>query len=246
MTPGGRHGLRCWLPMRNGTQARAMLAAMMPGARALAAPGLAVVAPAVLAAALAAVHPEGTGATDALAPPAAAAVYATRDQALAETFPGAVIERKRFVLTEKDLEAASALAHVKLESKLVSAYLAWRGDTLAGTAFIDSRTVRTMPGVFMVVVAPDTTIARVEVLAFHEPPDYLPPGRWLSLMTGERLDDRLWPGRDLHHLSGATLTARAVTEMARGALALYQQVVAPALAARDSRAAGEPAAKDER
>lgn len=164
------------------------------------------------------------------AAPASATVFMTQPQALAQAFPGARVERRAFVLTEDQAHAVEARARVKLPSRLVAAYAAWRGDTLSGTAFFDARRVRTMPGVFMVVVAPDSTVARVDVLAFHEPPDYRPPARWLGLFGGRRLDQRLWPGRDLRNLSGATLSARAVTESVRLALALYEVVAAPALA----------------
>ena len=163
------------------------------------------------------------------ATPCRAAVYLTQAQALAEAFPGARCERRSFALTPEQARAVESRARVKLPSRLVTAYAAWRGDTLAGTAFFESRTVRTMPGVFMVVVAPDTTVTRVEVLAFHEPPDYQPPARWLGTFAGRGLDDRLWPGRGVHHLAGATLSARAVTESTRLALALYEAVVVPAL-----------------
>src|SRR5262249_34713121 len=124
---------------------------------------------------------------------AGAMVFTTPAQALAEAFPRARVERKSFVLTDAEFDAVRRRAKVKLDSKLASVSLAWRGDTLAGTAFFDSRIVRTMPGVFMIVVAPDTTVARIEVLAFHEPPEYRPPPRWLGLFTRHRLDDRLWP-----------------------------------------------------
>lgn len=162
--------------------------------------------------------------------PANAGVLMTREQALAQAFPGARVEPRSFVLTESSLSAVRALAQVKVDSKLVTAHVAWRGDSLVGVAFLDSRTVRTMPAVFMTVVAPDTTVTRVDILAFHEPPDYRPPARWLGLFGRKKLDDRLWPRRDIRNLSGATLSARAVTESVRLALALYRQVVAPALA----------------
>ena len=165
----------------------------------------------------------------AAAAPSGAAVYLTQSQALAEAFPRARCERRSFALTPGQARAVESRARVKLPSRLVTAYAAWRGDTLAGTAFFESRNVRTMPGVFMVVVTPDTTVARVEVLAFHEPPDYRPPARWLGTFADRGLDDRLWPGRGVHPLAGATLSARAVTESTRLALAIYETVVAPAL-----------------
>ena len=124
---------------------------------------------------------------------------------------------------------------MRLSSRLPVAYVAWRGDTLVGTALFDTRNVRTMPAVLMVVVAPDTTVARVDILAFHEPPDYRPPDRWLATFRRHPLNDRLWPRRDVRNLAGATLSTRAVTEGVRQALALYTVVVAPDLARTRAR-----------
>jgi len=115
-------------------------------------------------------------------------------------------------------------------TRLATAYAGWRGDTLVGVAFFDSRIVRTMPALLMVVVAPDSTVARVDVLAFHEPPDYRPPARWLGTFDGHRLDERLWPDADIRNLSGASLSARAVTESVRLAIALYTSIAGPAFA----------------
>lgn len=167
-----------------------------------------------------------------LVAPARATVFMTQPQALAQAFPGARIERRAFVLTDAQVAAVERRAKVRVESKLVSAYIAWRGDTLAGTGLFDVRVVRTMPAVMLVAVRPDTTVARVDFLAFHEPPDYQPPPRWLATFAGRPLDERLWPQRDIRNLSGATLSTRAVTESVRLALALYAQVVGPTLGAR--------------
>jgi len=168
------------------------------------------------------------------APAARAQVFMTQAQALEQAFPGERIERRAFALTEEQRKAVESRARVRRRSALATAYLAYRGDTLAGAAFFDARRVRTMPGVFMVVVSPDTTVARVDVLALHEPPEYRPPARWLGLFARRRLDERLWPRRDIVNLSGATLSTRAVTESVRDALALYELVVAPALAGGDT------------
>ncbi len=168
----------------------------------------------------------------AAAAPARGAVHLSRDQALSLAFPQGRTEARSWVLTDAQTRAVAQRAKVKVRSKLLAATAGFRGDTLAGVAFFDARTVRTMPGVFMVVVAPDTTIARIDVVAFHEPPDYRPPARWLGLFGRRRLGDGLWAGRDIRNLSGASLSARAVTESARLALAAYELVVAPDLARR--------------
>jgi hypothetical protein len=159
--------------------------------------------------------------------PARAAEFVSPERALAEAFPAARVVARSYVLTDAQVAAVRARAQVRVDSKLATSYVAWRGDTLAGVGFFDTRIVRTMPGVFLVVVAPDTTVARVDIVAFHEPPDYRPTPRWLGLFPRHRLDDRLWPRRDIRNLSGATLSARAVTESVRLALAQYEILVAP-------------------
>ena len=155
-----------------------------------------------------------------VSPAVFAAPQVGRDQALARAFPGARIERQAYALTTGQVAAVERGARARLGSAVGALYRAWRGDTLAGTAWFESRVIRTLPAVVMVVVAPDTTVERVEILAFHEPSDYRPMPRWLDQYRGRRLDDRLWPARAIRPLSGATLTTRALTESARLALAL--------------------------
>jgi Na+-translocating ferredoxin:NAD+ oxidoreductase RnfG subunit len=158
---------------------------------------------------------------------ASAAVYLTRSEALREAFGEATVKRKSFILDETQVAAVQKRANARLVSKIVAAYVATIGDSIVGTAFFDTRIVRTRPGVFMTVIAPDLTIREVHVLAFHEPSDYEPSGRWLDQYEGRPLEDGLWPKRDIHNISGATLTARAIAESVRIALALSEILVEP-------------------
>lgn len=160
---------------------------------------------------------------------AVGATLQSLDGALAAAFPRARIETRRFALDAAEQSRVAARAHARCDTRLVTAYVAWRGDTLAGAAYTDRRVVRTREALLFVAVAPDTTIARVEVLAFFEPPDYRPAPRWLARFAGRRQDARLEPGAAIPALSGATLTARAVTESARLALAWHELLLAPRL-----------------
>ncbi len=175
------------------------------------------------------------GAALALAAPARAGVYLRQNEALALAFPGARTERRTAYLTDEQARQVQQRAHAKLTSQIVTYYPAFAGDSLLGVAFFDTRTVRTMPATLMIVVAPDTTARRVEVLAFHEPEDYRPPPRWLALLDGRRAGSDLWPRRGLPNLGGATLTAHTVTESVRLALALYALVDRSAPRARATR-----------
>lgn len=154
------------------------------------------------------------------------------DDALAATFPGARIESRTLVLSRVDQDRVSKRARARCESRLVTAYVAWHGDTLAGAAYTDRRLVRTRDALLFIAVSPDTSIARIEVLAFFEPPDYRPAPRWLALFARRKLDAKLAPGGAVPNLSGATLTAHTVAESARLALAWHELLLAPQLAAR--------------
>jgi hypothetical protein len=99
-----------------------------------------------------------------------------------------------------------------------------------GYAIIDTHLVRTLPETFMVVLTPDGAVRRVEILAFHEPPEYAPTGGWLRQFEGRALDDDLRLRGGIQGITGATLSATAMTAGVRRALALFQVIVKPTLA----------------
>jgi Na+-translocating ferredoxin:NAD+ oxidoreductase RnfG subunit len=154
-------------------------------------------------------------------------VYSSREQALTRAFPPpATIERKTYFLTDVEREKASRLAKAKIDSSLVVAYVSRGPKGLLGTAYFDTHTVRTMPETILVTVQPDGAVGGVEVIAFGEPEDYLPRPRWLGLFGGKRLDANLAVGRGLAHVTGATLTTRAIGDAVRRVLAIHSVVTA--------------------
>ena len=84
--------------------------------------------------------------------------------------------------------------------------------------------MRTLPETLMVVVDPQGKVGRVEVLAFAEPEDYLPPGAWYGQFRGQGLGDELALGHHIRAVTGASLTARATTEAVRRVLAVHQVI----------------------
>jgi Na+-translocating ferredoxin:NAD+ oxidoreductase RnfG subunit len=156
---------------------------------------------------------------------AAAPVYSSREQALARAFPPpATVERKAFFLTDAEREKASRAARSKIGSALVIAYVAKGPNGPLGTGYFDTHGVRTMPETILVTVKPDGALSGVEVVAFGEPEDYLPRRNWLKLFPGRRLDDDLTVGRGLAHVTGATLTTRAITDAVRRVLAIHSVI----------------------
>jgi len=157
----------------------------------------------------------------------AAKVFYARDEALRVAFPGAdTIETQTFFLNDEQVREVEGLARARLESKLVTVYVGKLDQRLLGYALIDIHIVRTLPEAAMTVLSPDGKIASTLILAFHEPLEYLPPGRWLRQFDQKVLAPGLAVGREIHGIAGATLTAHAITESVRRALALYRVLLA--------------------
>lgn len=154
---------------------------------------------------------------------ARAGALLAKDEALALAFPGATVTSETVFLTEAQAAAVEARSGRAPASKLFTYYEARRDDRTTGYGVIATHVVRTLPEAFLVVLGPDDAVERILMLAFYEPPEYRPPDRWLEQFDGRRHDDEAgWRvGRDVHGLTGATLTAHAVTRAVREILATF-------------------------
>lgn len=160
------------------------------------------------------------------AQPAAGEVFLTREEALSRAFPEAIqIERKSVFLTDEQVSEIQKSARAKVGSKIVTYYAATEAQGGLGYAFIDTRTVRTMPITYMTVVDADSSVRAVEILAFHEPQDYLPSSRWLSQFDGKTLDANLLVRHGIQGISGATLSAASLSDGVRTILATFEVAV---------------------
>jgi len=151
-----------------------------------------------------------------------AKIFYAKDEALKLAFPGAdSVESRTFILKDSELERAQRLAHTRIESKLFTFYIGRNNGEILGYAAIESHIVRTLPETIMVVLSPEGQVRSTVVLAFHEPPDYLPSKRWLSQFHRKGLSPELRPGRKIAGIVGSTLTVQAISGGVRKVLALF-------------------------
>lgn len=147
--------------------------------------------------------------------------YESRDAALARVFgAGARIEQRTVFLSRAQLDSAVARGGAPIQHLRVTYYEGWRQDSLLGRAYLDTHTVRNEHETVLVVLDPGGRTRNVDVLAFHEPEDYLTPPGWLRSLERRPLSRRLRPGDAVDAISGATLSTRAVTTAVRRVLAL--------------------------
>jgi Na+-translocating ferredoxin:NAD+ oxidoreductase RnfG subunit len=146
----------------------------------------------------------------------------TREEALKMAFPNAEIKQSMIFLTDEEKKQAAQLAHVPVESGLVARYDAFQNQKQVGRAYLDTHVVRTKKESLLIILNEDGKIRRIEVIAFQEPPEYVPPDRWYQQFEGKSLNEDLELEKKIHPVTGATLTAKSSTESARRILAIDQ------------------------
>lgn len=163
---------------------------------------------------------------------AQAKVFFSKKGALEKVFAGAdAVDQTNLYLSEADVQAIASAAGTPWKSRLTSVYVGKKAGEIMGYAFIDTHKVRSLDETLMVVLGPQGAVQQVVVLAFHEPMEYLAHARWLMQFAGRHLDGSMsMRAGGVDGISGATLTARAVTASVRRVLALHQRKVAAKVA----------------
>jgi Na+-translocating ferredoxin:NAD+ oxidoreductase RnfG subunit len=115
-------------------------------------------------------------------------------------------------------------AKVKLDSGLFTFYIGKDRGKILGYAAIETSTVRTKPETLLIVLTPDGELGHVYMLAFHEPPEYLPPERWFEQLYKRPLAEMDF-NKGVDGISGATLSTRSALDSIRKVMAIYQVMV---------------------
>lgn len=151
-----------------------------------------------------------------------AAVLISPEEAMKLAFgEETAVTKKSRMLSAAQLKQVAQIAAEKPGGKIYRVYVAEAAGRRAGVGILLSRKVRTKNAAVLYMIAPEGTMKRIEIVAFNEPPEYLPGPEYLGHFEGRRAGERLQVGDTVPMLSGATLSARTVTDGARLALALY-------------------------
>jgi len=143
------------------------------------------------------------------------------DAIIASIYPNVTkIEKKSALITKKELALIQKQAKTKIRSKLIRYYLIYH-DGKTDIAIVSTQKVRTKKAAILYFIQ-DGAIAHIEILAFGEPPEFIPSKKWLEQFSGKNASSKLRVGEDIAAKSGATLSAKSVTNGAKTALAIYE------------------------
>lgn len=154
-----------------------------------------------------------------------ATIFYSKNEAMELAFgKGTTVEQLSLFPDEQQSATIQQLAKTKLESGMFTFYVGKQQDKILGYAAIESTTVRTKPETLMIVLTPEGELRNVYTLAFHEPPEYMPPERWFEQLVKHPITD-LELNRGVDGVSGATLSCRASLDSIRKVMAFYQVMV---------------------
>ncbi|MCS7230110.1 MAG: FMN-binding protein [Candidatus Kryptonium sp.] len=145
------------------------------------------------------------------------------EKVLSEIYPDSKIEIKNIVISDLQAEKVKNLSGVEIDTRLITFYLVKSNSKIRAYAYVDVHIVRTHPEVVLYVLNERGEIELIQILSFKEPPEYMADENWLKYLKGKTLGkDLLKLRRDVPNMTGATLTAKAITDNARKVIALWK------------------------
>jgi Na+-translocating ferredoxin:NAD+ oxidoreductase RnfG subunit len=155
-----------------------------------------------------------------------ASVLITPQDAMRQTFGTDVsVEKKNILLTRQQASAVSQTAKTELKTKIYRSFKAMKDGNIIGYGVLISGKVRSKNAAVLYLIEPAGRLKAIEVVAFNEPPEFLPSKNWLKLFEGRSSAEPLRVGKDVPTITGATMSARNVTDGARVALAVFQHAI---------------------
>lgn len=140
------------------------------------------------------------------------------------TFSAKSVQIQNIILSDVQVAELSKASMQKIDSKLYRLYLAQNGDKTVGYGVLMNKKVRTKTAISLYLIGVDGKIKSIEIVAFNEPIEYLPTKTWLDGFDNKSNANTLRLNQDIPTTTGATLSARAITDGARVALSLIDIV----------------------
>jgi len=137
----------------------------------------------------------------------------------------ATISKKNILLSGEKFHKIQSDAKVKLQTKIYRIYIAKENAKILGYGILINKKVRSKNAVVMYLITKEGILKGIEIIAFNEPHEYIPSKTWTSQFQNIPTNKMLKLSRDIPTITGATLSARSVTDGSRIAFALYNELL---------------------
>lgn len=148
------------------------------------------------------------------------------DDVINSSFDGVTaVEPKQLILTKEQFSQVQSRAKAAVRTKIYRYYDIKSDAKSLGYAVLISREVRSKKATVLYAFDNCGTLKFTEIMAFGEPPEYIPGKTWMGQLQNKESSALLTVGKDIPTVSGSTLSARSITEGARIARAIYEIVL---------------------
>ena len=137
----------------------------------------------------------------------------------------AKIIKKNITLNKKEIKAVQESAKVKLKSKTFKTFKASKSGKTVGYGVLINRKVRSKNAVVLYLISKDSILKSIEIIAFNEPHEYIPSKKWISQFENVTTDKKLRVGKEIQTITGATMSARSLTDGSRLAFSIYNELL---------------------
>ncbi len=136
----------------------------------------------------------------------------------------AQISKKNILLSGAQFKKIQQMAKTKLTTKIYRIYIAKEAGKTLGYGILINKKVRSKNAVVMYLISHNKLLG-IEIIAFNEPHEYIPSKTWTQQFQNLPTDKMLHLSREIPTITGATLSARSVTDGSRIAFALYNELL---------------------
>lgn len=135
------------------------------------------------------------------------------------------ISKKNIIVPKKHASRISKEAKVKLNTKIFRVFKASKNGSIIGYGILINKKVRSKNAVILYMISSDSILKSIEIIAFNEPVEYLPSDKWNSQFKNVSTDKMLRTSKEIPTITGATLSARSITNGSRVAFAFYNEML---------------------
>ena len=150
------------------------------------------------------------------------ALIISPEDALKQTLGADNVIKKSKILTKAQHKQVQQLAKTKLKSKLYRVYHAKKSGHIIGHGILLTEIVRSKSTAVLYIVNAKGELQAIEIIAFNEPKEYLPSKRWLKQFDKNQDENFSSQDGNINNVSGATLSASAVINVANLAHAIWK------------------------
>ena len=146
--------------------------------------------------------------------------------AMKNAYPNSTeIVKKNIVLSKQNASTIAKEAKTKLPSKIFRVFKAYKNEELLAYGILLSKKVRSKNAVVLYIISKDSLLKSIEIIAFNEPAEYIPSARWNSQFKDIPTITMLRTSKEIANITGATLSAKSITDGSRLAFAFYNNIL---------------------